>query len=177
MDHFSVVSNGRKNHSPGCPEFNSGFMVFRPSETLYREIMECIRANPDREFSHGDQGVLNHFFYEKHPDKISLVDKNWNRSIKNEAASSFCIDQVILVHFLGKKPWTKRLLSVIGFRPSGSRIHYHRLWWDYYLRSLVTVYTGFVPTRSPEARTRYLMNLVKNKLSYRGRLKHPQLFE
>lgn len=139
MDHFSVAPNPRRKG------FNSGFMVFRPSISLFNEITKYIQES-NRLFRHGDQGVLNNFLEERYPDTIKLIDVLWNVDKKSylENKADFPDNQIKLFHYISHKPWWSS--------PTWYWVDWRRLrlkkkarvnwwWWQYYWRAQVFIHT------------------------------------
>ncbi|MDP3920802.1 MAG: class I SAM-dependent methyltransferase [Candidatus Omnitrophota bacterium] len=145
MEHFSIAPDKPKKYlRDRLPVLNTGFMVFSPSSALYDEITEYINQSSET-FDWGDNGVLNHFFYDRRPEEIHLVDRNWNMRKKAmiHQPKSFDLKKIRLLHFVGNNPWTHfaGFLAVMAYERDYLSLNI--LWWNYYLRSQLAA--GFLP--------------------------------
>lgn len=145
MDHFTAATSNKKAFSPSQKYFNAGLMVFRPSASLFNQILEFIAEaeKTGRSFKHGDQGILNCFFHERHPEDVHIVGKWWNLSKKTEfmRPHQFILKKIKILHFLGTKPWVNGFWELFHI-PFILPKRFHQadwIWWKYYFKSLPRV--------------------------------------
>jgi lipopolysaccharide biosynthesis glycosyltransferase len=118
--------------STGDPMFNTGFLVFQPSEELYEEIMDFYHAS-EEDFVFGDQGILNEFLYRNRPQMVNMLDSSWNtlKPVSFYHPEQFDLSKVRLLHYVSGKPWDE------GIYRSNQLPYYrlHEIWWDFFERS------------------------------------------
>lgn len=110
------------------PMFNTGFLVFRPSEELFQAVYDYALTTERPIHQLADQSVLNWYFYETDPDAVHLLDHDWNtlKRVYHHQPELFDLQKIRLLHFVGPKPWD-------GEAHDQGEATYHelrKLWWS-----------------------------------------------
>ena len=114
----------------GFPMFNTGFLVYHPSEELFEAVTQYALTTDRPIHTLADQSVLNWYFYEHAPDAVHLLSHDWNtlKRVYHHAPQHFDLRKIKLLHYVGPKPWD-------GEAHDQGEETYHelrKLWWSYF---------------------------------------------
>lgn len=100
--------------------FNSGVLVFTPSDKLRKIIEEGLKHNI-ASADGGDQGFLNEIL----KDKITYIPPEYNYLKRNYDKRSWVFDKenISILHYVGVKPW-----DILDFDPKYENLN--QLWLD-----------------------------------------------
>ena len=137
MTPMKAVRNiGNKLEIPihGQPMFNTGLLIFQPSGERFKKILSYIEQS-DFNFELGDQGVLNRYIYSQEPDRMELLDLEWNMpcKVKHLHPKVWKKTRIRLLHYVSKKPW----LTPFWDPKLWSILSLNLLWWKFYLRAVL----------------------------------------
>ena len=146
----------------GFPMFNTGFMIFQPSNEIFQELRDYI-LNSEVQFNDlGDQTPINAFFYQQNPSMVNMIDPCWN-TLKRVALRERNLlhnPNLKLLHFVGRKPWE----SPIYKRTEMPYISLYRFWFNFFENSgglkhfpSITQYSNSIM---------FLTKLISNKLKW-----------
>jgi lipopolysaccharide biosynthesis glycosyltransferase len=121
-----VYSRNMKNSINGYPMFSAGKFCFEPSQGLYEDIVKYLKANVSDKWYMPDQFLLNHYYYEKNPNDVHLLDIEWEmlNHLYRYRPVTWQSRKPRFIHYCNNKPW----LGGMGpkYRPI------EKLWWGVY---------------------------------------------
>lgn len=138
------VTNQRENWNYPLENFNSGFIIFEPSQQIYQDLLKLIKdrniLNNEyfKQFSYfGDQILLNYYFRNlQNKIKIHFLDKYYNIQLTHGPHFFPTMEEIetygYFIHFLGPiKPWDigNRLFSSSYTLQEKKRIMYYNYYW------------------------------------------------
>jgi hypothetical protein len=103
----------------GYLEFNTGVMVFEPSQRRLSRLLDFYRENQSDFTKGGDQPVINAYMRRYEPQNINMLHPCWNqlKRVGEYYPRAFRIGDVKLLHFVGDKPWHGDKVLAEHWRP------------------------------------------------------------
>lgn len=98
-NHFAAVPDAGVALPTG-QVFNSGVFAFRPSFSVFEDMMASLKTTPS--YDGGDQGFLNEYMVEW--QRLPL-EYNTTKRIFSQHPANYHDDDVKVLHYVGKKPW------------------------------------------------------------------------
>jgi lipopolysaccharide biosynthesis glycosyltransferase len=125
--------------------YNSGFIYFKPSKTIYHKIMDYISNIPKDDFIlniFGDECIFNNMFHKKILSIIplSITFNIYPIYIDNFVKNNIIkVEDIVNIHFiLRPKPWemicNNNLLEINKMVKTKGSMHWYNLWINMYFK-------------------------------------------
>ena len=133
LEKFITVNQDNRANST---EINSGFMAFKPSNTICDDLIRIYNAHPQRYTKAADQDVFNE--WQRQSGMIQLIGSEWNclktvyAKLNKKSEYNQILKKTKILHYILDKPW-ELPSNPAKLSLQRSQFKLERLWWRYYL--------------------------------------------